>query len=434
MSILAADLRTLSREAYIYLYPLVTTDETRRQQTNGAPGSKPSFGPPNQFHHIREFPDAAFRTVVRPNFDTLYSCAWIDLDTGPVQVHAPDSGDRFYMLPMLDAWTDVFASPGKRTTGTGPQDYLLVGPGYRGKLPPDIPVIQAPTPNVWIIARPQTNGPDDYAAVNAFQDGLRIIDIGERAPFEPDPTVDSSVEPLHVVESLSATDFFRRAAAALAVDPPHLTDFSQLSRIEPLGIVPGRQFDAARFGTAELDQIEAGVADARAAIANAPRTVVPSVNGWVTLNTGVYGNDYLTRATIAKAGLGANPPEDAIYPLLLTDAEGNPPVGDSDYVIHFDAGLLPPVDAFWSITMYDAEGFQTPNELNRFAIGDRDELRNNPDGSLDIHISHTNPGPDHESNWLPAPLGPLGITLRLYAPHIAALDRTWTPPPVRKVG
>ncbi|BDT87018.1 DUF1254 domain-containing protein [Nocardia cyriacigeorgica] len=434
MRTVAADLRTLSREAYIYLYPLVTTDETRRQQINGATGSKPGFGPPNQFHHIRTFPDATFRTVVRPNFDTLYSSAWIDLGKGPVQVHAPDSGDRFYMLPMLDAWTDVFASPGTRTTGTGPQDYLLVGPGYRGDPPPDIPVIHAPTHNVWIIARPQTNGPADYATVNAFQDGLRIIEIGERAPFEPDPTVESSVEPLHVVESLSATDFFRRGAAALAVDPPHLTDFSQLARIEPLGIVPGRQFDADRFAAAELDQIEAGVADARAAITNAPRSVVPPVDGWVTLNTGVYGNDYLTRAAIAKAGLGANPPEDAIYPLLLTDSEGKPPMGDSDYTIHFDADRLPPVDAFWSITMYDAEGFQTPNELNRFAIGDRDPLRYNSDGSLDIYISHTNPGPDRESNWLPAPLGPLGITLRLYAPHPAALDRTWTPPPLHKVG
>ncbi|MEV0335706.1 DUF1254 domain-containing protein [Nocardia sp. NPDC050717] len=433
MSVLASDLRTLSREAYIYLYPLVTTAETRRQQINGAAGSKPSFGPPNRFHHIREFPDAAFRTVVRPNFDTLYSSAWIDLTGGPVRVHTPDSDDRYYMLPMLDAWTDVFASPGKRTTGTEPQDYLLVGPGYTGQPPADIPVLRAPTHHVWIIARAQTNGPADYAAVNAFQDGFRISEVGERAPFTPDPTVDTEVEPLHVIESLSATEFFRRATDALAVDPPHQTDFSQLARIAPLGIVPGRAFDATRFTAADLAQIDAGVADARAAVTEAPRTLVQPVDGWVTLPTGVYGNDYLARATIAKAGLGANPPEDALYPLLLADSEGKPPVGDSDYVLHFDAGALPPVDAFWSVTMYDAEGFQAPNELDRFAIGDRDDLRFNPDGSLDIHISHTNPGPDRESNWLPAPIGPLGITLRLYAPHAAALDRTWTPPPVQKV-
>ncbi len=222
------------------------------------------------------------------------------------------------MLPMLDAWTDVFAAPGKRTTGTGPQDYVLVGPGYDGNLPDGIPVIHAPTPHVWIIARPQTNGPADYAAVNAFQDGLQITTLGKRAPFEPDPTVDTSVEPLHVVDGLSAVDFFTRASAALAVKPPHSTDYSQLYRLALLGIAPGGKFDAGAFDAEAMAQIEAGVEDAQAAITRAPRTLLSPVDGWVTLPTGVYGNDYLVRAAIAKAGLGANPPEDAIYSLMPT--------------------------------------------------------------------------------------------------------------------
>ena len=125
---------------------------------------------------------------------------------------------------------------------------------------------------------------------------------------------------------------------------------------------------------------------------------------------------------------------DAIYPLLITDADGEPVTGDTDYVIHFDAEQLPPVAAFWSITMYDSEGFQAANELDRFAIGDRDDLAYNTDGSLDIYIQHDRPGPEHLSNWLPAPKGPLGITMRLYAPGPAALDGTWKPPPVRKNG
>ena len=136
---------------------------------------------------------------------------------------------------------------------------------------------------------------------------------------------------------------------------------------------------------------------------------------------------------VTLVGLGANPAEDAIYPLLLADADGDPTVGDRDYVIHFDADQLPPTDAFWSITMYDAEGYQVANELDRFAIGDRDPLSYNPDRSLDIYIQHTNPGPDRQSNWLPAPTGPIGITMRLYAPRTEALDGSWAPPPVHKV-
>ncbi|GAA4982991.1 hypothetical protein GCM10025734_04630 [Kitasatospora paranensis] len=156
-------------------------------------------------------------------------------------------------------------------------------------------------------------------------------------------------------------------------------------------------------------------------------------NGWRTSTDtmGVYGNSYFKRAVVAAGGLGANPPEDAVYPVLATDADGRPVAGENDYVLHFDADALPPAGAFWSVTMYDGEGFQVGNELDRFALGDRDPLTYNADGSLDIHISHRNPGRDRQANWLPAPLGPLGVTMRLYAPAPQALDGRWNPPPVR---
>lgn len=147
---------------------------------------------------------------------------------------------------------------------------------------------------------------------------------------------------------------------------------------------------------------------------------------------GTYGNNYFKRAVVAAGGLGANPPEDAVYPILAVDSDGDPLLGERDYLMHFDAGQLPPADAFWSITMYDGEGFQAANELNRFALGDRDPLRYGADGSLDLLLSHRDPGPDRRANWLPAPLGPLGVTMRLYSPRPEALDGRWTPPPVRK--
>ncbi len=435
MSTLASDLRTLSHEAYVYLYPLLMMDLTRRQMTNTAADVRPSFGPPNQFHHIRQFPAADFRAVVRPNFDTLYSSAWIDLTAGPVRISVPDSGDRYYMLPMLDMWTDVFATPGKRTSGTGPQEYLLVGPDHRGDVPDGVAVITAPTPHVWIIGRTQTNGPADYPAVRDFQDGLRITPLAAPAPYVIDPDADTVTEPLRQLDALDAVGFFTAAARVLAVNPPHPTDTSQLLRLARLGIVPGRPFDVGRFDADQLAQIQDGATAARKALQDGIGRLSAPVDGWVLLTDtmGVYGNEYFRRAVITLVGLGANPAQDAIYPLLLTDADGQPMVGDRDYVLHFEADELPPVQAFWSVTMYDAEGFQSANELDRFALGDRDPLSYNADGSLDIYLRRENPGAERESNWLPAPDGPIGVTMRLYAPDPAALDGTWKPPAVRRV-
>lgn len=432
MSTLSDDLRTLSYEATLYFYPLVTMDISRRQQTGTPAGVRPGFGPPNEFHHLREFPPADFRAVVRPNFDTLYSSAWLDLTAGPVVVHTPDTGDRYYMLPMLDMWTDVFANPGKRTTGTGAADFVVTGPGYRGPLPEGATVIPAPTPHVWIIGRTQTNGTADYTAVHAVQNGYTITPVGEAVDHTPDSAYDTTAEPLTLVHEMSALDYFAYAADLLATNPPHLTDQSVLARLAGLGIVAGQPFDAGRYTADQRAEIDAGRTDAFQALHLAVTALGSKANGWTThIETmGVYGNFYLKRAMVAMVGLGANPAEDAVYPLLHTDADGDPVTGEHNYVLHFDKNELPPVAAFWSVTMYDEQGFQVANELDRFALGDRDPLSYNADGSLDLYLQHTSPG--RESNWLPAPRGPLGVTMRLYAPRREVLDGRWQPPALRK--
>ena len=205
-----------------------------------------------------------------------------------------------------------------------------------------------------------------------------------------------------------------------------------LNRIARIGLRPDDSFDPARLDASARSALDDAPKDAQELMTqNMPR-LGRVTNGW-GMNTdtmGVYGNFYLKRAVVARAGLGANPPEDSIYPLLVTDADGALVSGDRDYLCHFPAGELPPADAFWSITMYDAHGFQAANAINRFAIGDRDALAYNSDGSLDIYIQHASPGPDRESNWLP---GPLGITMRIYAPRAEALDGRWNPPPVRRL-
>jgi hypothetical protein len=431
--------RELGVEAYVYVYPLVLMELTRRQVTNLPAGTRPGFAPMGAFAHIREFPAAEFRNVVRPNFDTLYSSAWLDLTSEPMVVSAPDTDGRHYLLPMLDMWTDVFAVPGKRTTGTKAGHFAVVGPGWSGQLPDDVVRIDAPTPYVWVIGRTQTNGPTDYEAVGAVQDGYMITPLAHwgqaPAPIEAprDPSVDVDTEPLAQVNGLPAREFFALAAELLSLHPPHLTDWSILARIARIGLRPGEPFDVDAHPAlpAMLDEVPAA---AIALMRSAAPRMAPVVNGWqmLTDSMGVYGNYYLRRAVIAMMGLGANPPEDAIYPLNLADADGQPLNGDDDYVLHFAGDELPPVGAFWSVTMYDAEGFQAANSINRFAIGDRDDLTYNRDGSLDLYLQHDNPGPDREANWLPAPRGALGVTLRLYAPTPEALDGRWNPPPVRR--
>ncbi len=436
------DPHQLGVEAYLYLYPLVTMEVSRRQMTNIAAGKVPGRAPMGQFAHVPVFPPADFKVVVRPNFDTLYSSAWLDLSGGPVIVSAPDTGGRYYVLPVYDMWTDAFAAPGWRTTGTGEQHHALVPPGWSGSLPEGVAALPAPTPTVWIIGRTQTNGPADYEAVHQVQAGFAVTPLarwgqppGPLPAFEADPAEDMSVPPLEQVEAMPATGFFALAAELMKVHPPHPTDSSVLSRIARIGLRPGESFDPARLDARTLSALDGVPKAAQELMTQSMPRLARVTNGW-QMNTdsmGVYGNFYLKRAIVARVGLGANPPEDAIYPLLVTDADGAPPTGDHDYLCHFPVGELPPADAFWSITMYDAHGFQVANAINRFAIGDRDALTYNSDGSLDIYIQHASPGPARESNWLPAPLGPLGITMRIYAPQAEALDGRWNPPPVRRL-
>jgi hypothetical protein len=435
-----AELATIAAESYVFLYPLVTMELTRLQATNIETGKLPGRGPMNEFIHIRQFPDADFKIVVRPNFDTLYSSAWLDLTSGPVIVSAPDTDDRYYMLPMLDMWTDVFAVPGKRTSGTGAGTWAVAPQGWQGSLPEGVGRIDASTPYVWIIGRTQTNGPADYDAVHVVQDGYQIVRLSEwgsrpsAVEASINPNVDMSTPPLDQVNAMSGESFFGLAAELMKLHPPHVTDWSQLERMRHLGVIPGESFEAGELSGEQAKAVKGAPASARASIMSMLPTLAVVTNGWqMNTNTmGVYGDFYAKRATVTMLGLGANPAEDAVYPLLMSDADGNSIDGSNDYTLHFEKSDLPPVGAFWSITMYDDHGFQVANEIRRFAIGDRDPLTFNPDGSLDVYIQHTNPGPEREANWLPAPIGPLGITMRLYAPKQLVLAGAWAPPPLRR--
>jgi len=433
------ELANIAQEAYVYLYPLVLMDITRKQLVNLDPKTSPFGGPANAFTHIRTFPPADARAVVRPNFDTLYSSAWLDLADGPVVLSTADTGGRYFMLPILDMWTDVFAVPGKRTCGTGAANFAIVPSGWNGNLPQGVERIDAPTPCVWIIGRTQTNGVKDYEAVHKVQDGYKITLLADwgKTPRQVeqriDPSVDTKTEPLRQINQMPAVEFFKYGADLMETNRPHRTDWSIIARMKRIGLEPGKGLDE---GPIQADVLERGAAAGLKLMRDKTPTIARVTNGW-QMNTetmGVYGNSYLKRAIVAMNGLGANQPDDAIYPINSSDADGRPVTADGNYVLHFSKDEIPPVDAFWSLTLYDAEGFQVPNSLNRFAIGDRDALKFNADGSLDLYVQNQNPGKDKESNWLPAPKsGVLSLCLRLYAPRPQVADGRWNPPAVTHI-
>jgi hypothetical protein len=430
----------IALEAYVYFYPLLTMDITRKQFTNIEPGKEFGKGPMNMFVSVPAYPPADFKGVVRSNFDTLYSIAWLDLRREPMVVSAPDTAGRYYLLPMLDMWTDVFASPGSRTTGTQAGNFLVTPPSWTGTVPDGFTRIQAPTPYVWIIGRTQTNGPPDYDAVHKIQAGYKVTPLSQWGkPLAPptvkiDQSVDMKTPPKTQIDAMPAAKYFSYAAALLKEIPPHITDQPIIARMQRLGIEPGRNFDFASLDPALQKALVGVPEEAQKLMKWKMPTLARVVNGW-SMNTdtmGAYGNYYLKRAIVTQFGLGANLPEDAIYPLNLSDEAGKPLDGANKYSIHFDKTALPPVAAFWSITLYDAEGFQVANVLNRFTLSSWMPFKYNADGSLDLYVQPDSPGKHDEANWLPAPRGAFNLAMRLYAPKSDALTGKWNPPPVVK--
>jgi len=440
----------IAADAYLYFYPLVIMDLTRRQMTNLPAGKEPGFGPPNTFNNLTEYPPATLKVVVRPNFDTLYSVAWLDLSKEPVVVSVPDTHGRYYLLPMLDMWTDVFASPGWRTTGTEAQHFLVAPADWRPdlidrfidefRLPRETQRINAPTSHVWVIGRTKTDGPHDYDAVHEIQAGFKITPLSEwgRTPraieVKTDQSVDMRTPPKKQVDTMPGDKFFAYAAELLKLNRPHLTDEPIIAQMQRLGIEPGKSFDIEKASPAVRTALEAAPAMVQKLMEWKTPTIARVANYW-SMNTdtmGVYGNYYLKRAIIAQSALGANVPEDAIYPMSLGDQAGRPLDGANKYALHFDKGALPPVDAFWSVTLYDPEGYQVANPLNRFALSSWMPIKYDPDGSLTLYFQNESPGKDKEANWLPAPKGGFNLLMRLYAPRSEVLTGKWNPAPVTK--
>ena len=396
-----------------------------------------------QFASAREYPTAAFKDVTAPNADTLYSSAFLDLSKEPYVLSIPDAHGRYYLMPMLDGWTTVFQVPGKRTTGTKAQKYAITGPGWSGALPDGVTEYKSPTNMVWIIGRIYCTGtPQDYQAVHQMQDNLSLVPLSSYSkPYTPpagtvDPNIDMKTPPREQVNALDVAAYFNLMAQLMKDNPPVAEDAPIVARIAKIGIVPGQPFDLSKLSPDAQQALKAVPKAALGKIMGYFKDVGKVENGWVFFTkTGIYGTDYLDRAFVTAIGLGANRPQDAVYPTSEVDAAGKPYSGANKYVMHFDKGQMPPAEGFWSLTMYNAEYFFVANPLNRYTLSSRNKFRKNADGSVDLYLQNENPGKDKEPNWLPAPEAKFIPMLRLYWPKEtppSLLDGTWTIPGVKQ--
>ena len=422
----------LGAEAYLYGYPLVITDVTR---ANAAL----TVGPENQLRRVRQFPDASFKDVVRPNVDTLYTTAFVDTARGPWVFEMTANDQRYEVMAFMDGWTNVFAAPGTRTTGTQGGKFLLAGPGWQGPTPAGLTLLQSPTQMVWLIGRTQTNGVADYPLVHGLQDGLTLKSLNDWLAGKPEPVPawqPAPVKPLpppDQMQAMSVQTFFSRLALLMATNPPKAADGPIRAKMARIGIAPGQPPDWNL-----LDRWSVGlgrwIADRR--IARELKTPRDLVRGWSTPPSmlGNYGTHYNIRAVVARVGLGANWPADATYPNARVDTQGRALDGSHAYRIRFTPGSLPPVKAFWSVTAYGADDALIDNPQRRYAVGDREPLVFNADGSLDVLIQAAPPAPPMRANWLPVEAGkPFLLNARLYWPLAEALDGRWGMPGVERL-
>lgn len=434
---------SIASDAYIYGYSLVTMEMTRRVISNVA---KPegTRAPMGTLIKLREYPDATFRDVTAPNADTLYTTAFFDVGQEPWVLDVPDMKGRYFLLPMLDGWTNVFAVPGKRTTGTDAQTYVITGPGWSGSIPDGMKEIKAPTSLVWLLGRIYCTGTkEDYAEVHALQDAFKLQPLSTWGQaYEPpagtvDPSIDMKKPVRDQVNDLSTDDYFAMLADLMKRNPPAPADAPALNRFEKIGLVAGKDFDpqymkhdwAKRLPQLSYDLIMLHFLSRDGEFTR--------INGWTyTTKAGEYGTNYIQRALITAIGLGANRPEDAIYPTSLKPSLVENYDGANKYTMRFEKGQLPPVEGFWSLTMYDQNMFFIANPINRYSMSVRTNPTYEADGSLIIYIQNESPGTDKEANWLPAPKDKFHLMLRLYYPSAkdpSILDGSWTIPGVTKV-
>ncbi|QDQ98426.1 DUF1254 domain-containing protein [Tomitella fengzijianii] len=425
-------------DAYIYAYPLVLMDVIREMTTNTELPTT-ERAPLGQFFHSRALASPAIDSLTRPNADTLYSQAYLDLGDEPYLLHKP-AAQRYLAIQPFDGYSNNPSILG--TGGPGGDDeavYAFTGPRFRGTLPEGVIPVPMPTDFVWLLARVRCHGPDDIAEPHRLQDAMDLYPLSQhgRAHEYPRGAYSPARDfvPLEHILTLDAEAYFRRFNALAATNPGTADDRPALEKFAQVGVGAGLDFSVSALPEAAQRRAKElpGLMDSPRIDALRRATVV---DGWTYLDPSVgrFGTDYTYRARIAHRGF-ANPVDVTAYPSIFADADGAPLTGEHSYVMHFPAGQHPPYHegGWWSLAPYTQAGRLVANELDRYALDDGMPLTINPDGSLDLWLSADAPDAERMPNWLPVGREGFGLTMRIYLPHHSVTTHEWTPPQVRRV-
>ena len=432
----------IANEAFTYGLPLILLDITQSQQVPILDAKRPLL---NTFLNKDQFSNSSDTTVVRPNADTYYSVAWLNLSGGPVLMTLPETDSNYYQMPMLDGYTNVFQSPGTRTNQTNGGTYVITGTNENIASQNVSDTINAVahyksnTDMVWVLGRFEVDNAQDSIIVTNLQSQLKLEPLGEKKDYDnPIFTYDSGTSN-DIVTGMDIDTFFNRMNTLLINNPPAVADSSIVASMKKIGVGAGLTFNSANFPNAEkiLKKIPSINMSLNETLSANSTSISETSNWTVNLDSqmGNYGTNYELRSIIAYAGLGANTIEDAVYYSNDSDNEDEALTSNYSYTLTFDKGATPPVDAFWSLTMYNEEGFFVDNSIDRYAVGHGAPFYYDESGTLTIYIQSEQPtDANYYNNWLPSDSldSNFNVMLRAYWPKQAIIDTLWTPPNITK--
>lgn len=441
----AGETARIAEEAFIYGFPMVMNYGVFYEYfvDKASPEYK---APPNQLYNTARVYTPKDTAIVTPNSDTPYSFVAMDLRAEPFVICNPEiEKQRYFSVQLVDMYTFNYGYIGSRTTGNGAGCNMIAGPGWSGEKPDGIgKVFRSETDFSLAIIRTQLFDPADIDNVKKVQAGYRALPLSTFQQKPAPPPAPAIAWP-KIDKASAAADPFAYLNFVLALAPatgPAAVEVPMRERFAKIGIEAGKPFPAGPLVAEQKAALEAGVKSGLAKIKQKLTALGGDESGWLVSTKGfgdrqAYAGDFTLRAAAAMAGIYGNDAVEALYPILATDSDGKKPDCTTNrYALTFPAGQLPPANAFWSVTMYDGKTqLLVANPLDRYLINSPmlPAMKKNPDGSLTIHIQHESPGKDQESNWLPAPAGPIYVVMRLYWPKDAALNGSWKPPVVTRV-
>ncbi len=380
---------------------------------------------------------------VTPNVNVIYGFGFMDLREGPIILEVPDSDGRYYMVEIVDMWTNAFAYVGGKTTGYKGGKFALVGPGWKGDLPKGVKRVDCPTS--WVLLQPRvhvySHGKIDIVGAKKILEAINAAELAKVAPRKYEYPIPEPVSPDLPVSAMAYKDplqFWELLMVALNENPPpHDQIAALLPMFKPLGLEMGKSWDRSKVAPEVLDAMRLAAQKIGSLLASLPFGTFYQGAFFPDPSIGSCGTNYMTRAIVARVGLTANTPFESIYWMYVVDNKGEPLSGSKKYTMTFKEGIPFFEPGFWSITMYDrTNNYTIPNPLDRYMLGsDTPDLKKNKDGSFTIYIQKESPGKDKESNWLPAPPGFFYLIPRSYAPKPETIDiltdvKSWPVPAV----